>query len=82
LLTLVSAFIESSGGDLESLLMDDTEFRRNVPWTKKEDALLLEKAELYGCKWTQITKYFENRGVPHLRQRYARLLGKTISYQR
>lgn len=69
--------IETSG-DFQTMLDNDTQFRRNEPWTKKEDDLLIELTSMYGPKWTKITKSFTNRGVPDLAQRYARLKGNTL----
>ncbi|OHT04781.1 DNA-binding protein reb1 [Tritrichomonas foetus] len=43
------------------------------PWTKEEDALLLEKHEEYGNRWKLIEKFFPTRSKNNIKHRYSQI---------
>lgn len=45
-------------------------------WTKEEDEILLKKYKEYGPKWSQISKYFQNRTDINIKTRFSVLARK------
>lgn len=43
---------------------------RHSEWTSQEDALLIEKVDQYGARWSKIVEFFPNRAGVILRNRY------------
>jgi hypothetical protein len=43
------------------------------PWTKSEDALLLEKKRELGPRWTKISRFFERRSDIQVKARWTKL---------
>lgn len=56
---------------------------RNTEWTEEEDLLLIQKFEELGPRWTQIAKFFNERSMNNLRNRFLKLrrAGRIISNQ-
>jgi hypothetical protein len=49
---------------------------RNEPWTPDEDALLRDKYEVFGAKWSSIVAFFPTRSEVNLKNRWAQITHK------
>lgn len=56
---------------------------RNSEWSEEEDLLLIEKFTELGPRWTQIAKFFKDRSMNCLRNRFLKLkrAGRIITNQ-
>ena len=55
---------------------------KRIPWTDKDDELLLQKVKEMGNKWKAMTKFFPNRTYITLKNRYATLSRKLSKYEK
>jgi hypothetical protein len=44
---------------------------RNIPWTAKEEALLIEKVNELGSRWAKIAPFFEGRSEVNIKNQWA-----------
>jgi hypothetical protein len=44
------------------------------PWTKAEDALLIEKEQEHGPHWTTLTQFFQRRSDVQIKTRWLKLM--------
>ena len=47
---------------------------KNLPWTREEDDLLIEKFQEYGRKWVKISKFFNGRSDSNVKNRWSALI--------
>lgn len=52
---------------------EETNFAKNTGWTKEEDNLLTYLVNVIGCKWKFISKYFRNKTLLNVYNRYRRI---------
>ena len=51
------------------------------PWTKEEDAMLIQKVEEYGTKWSKIISFFQDRTDIQAKTRWLRLTGRRTVHE-
>lgn len=52
---------------------------KNPPWTDEEDVLLEKYYQIYGNKWTLISKHFKNRSHINIKNRWTSLNNKPLN---
>ena len=54
---------------------------RTSPWTVEEDAILIQKYQEYGPKWSFLSQFFDKRGPVSLKNRHAKLVYQSSKLQ-